>query len=72
MLGADLVERVPDRAVIVEVDAAGEGDLGAGGHEHFGLGAALGGEESRLSIIAEVSARWLTIEPVRGRQAEPV
>jgi hypothetical protein len=27
---------------------------------------------SRLSIIAEVSARWLSIEPARGRQAEPV
>jgi hypothetical protein len=27
---------------------------------------------SRLSIIAEVSARWLSIDPARGRQAEPV
>ena len=27
---------------------------------------------SRLSIIAAVSVRWLSIEPARGRQAEPV
>ena len=45
MLLAGLVERVPDPLVIVEVDAAGEGDLGAGGQQHLGLGAAAGGEE---------------------------
>jgi hypothetical protein len=28
--------------------------------------------KSRLSIIAEVSVRWLTIDPARGRQDEPV
>jgi len=28
--------------------------------------------KSRLSMIAAVSARWLTLEPARGRQAEPV
>jgi hypothetical protein len=27
---------------------------------------------SRLSIIAKVRVRWLSIEPTRGRQAEPV
>ena len=31
MLGVDLVELVPDQAVIVVVEAAGEGDLGPGG-----------------------------------------
>jgi hypothetical protein len=28
--------------------------------------------KSRLSIIAGVRLRWLTIDPVRGRQDEPV
>ena len=32
----------------------------------------LAARKSRLSIIAEVSVRWLTIDPERGRQAEPV
>jgi hypothetical protein len=31
--------------MVVEVEAAGEGDLGAGGEQRLGLGAALGGEE---------------------------
>ena len=31
MLGVDLIELVPDQAVIVEVEAAGEGDLRPGG-----------------------------------------
>ena len=40
-----LVEPVPDQAMVVEVEPAGEGDLGAGGNERFGLDAAFGGEE---------------------------
>ena len=32
----------------------------------------LAARKSRLSIIAAVRVRWLTIEPVRGRQGEPV
>ena len=44
-LASDLVEPVPDRAMIVEVEAAGEGDLGPGGEQRLDLGAALGGEE---------------------------
>ena len=40
-----LVELVPDQAMIVEVEPAGEGDLGAGGQQHLVLGPALGGEE---------------------------
>ena len=32
----------------------------------------LAARKSRLSIIAAVSVRWLTIDPERGRQAEPV
>jgi hypothetical protein len=45
MFGPDLVKLAPDQAVIVEVGPTGEGDLGARGEHHFGLSAALGGEE---------------------------
>ena len=45
VLLAGLVERVPDPLVIVAVEPAGEGDLGAGRHQHLGLGAAARGEE---------------------------
>ena len=45
MLRQGLVENVPDAGVIVAVGAAGEGDLGAGGHQNLVLGAAAGGEE---------------------------
>src|ERR1700681_4749503 len=45
MLGVDLVELVPDQAMVVEIESAREGDLGTGGQEHLGLGAALGGEK---------------------------
>ena len=40
-----LVEPFPDQAMVVEIEPAGEGDLGAGGNERFGLDAAFGGEE---------------------------
>src|SRR5215813_4136729 len=45
MLGVDLVEPVPDGAVVVEVETAREGDLGAGRQQHLGLATALGGNE---------------------------
>jgi hypothetical protein len=45
MLGANLVERVPDRGVIVEVESAGEGDLRSSGKQYLGFGAAFGGEK---------------------------
>jgi hypothetical protein len=32
----------------------------------------LAARKSRLSIIAAVSVRWLTIDPVRGRHNVPV
>ena len=38
MLGADLVEGLPDAEVIVAVSAAGESDAGAGRRQHFGVG----------------------------------
>ena len=63
MLGADLVERVPDQAVIVEVEAAGKGDLGAGGQQHLGVGPALGGEEVAAVDHRRGQVRWLTIDP---------
>src|SRR5712671_2426678 len=45
VLGVNLVEPVPDRAMVVEVETARKGDLGAGRQQHLGLGAALGGNE---------------------------
>ena len=41
----DLIELVPDQAVIVEVEAAGEGDLRTGRQHDFGVSPAPGGEE---------------------------
>ena len=40
-----LVERVPDPPMVVEFEAAGEGDLRPGGQQDFGFGAAFGREE---------------------------
>ena len=45
MLGMNLVEPVPDGAMVVEVETAGEGYLGAGGQQDLGLAAVLGGNE---------------------------
>ena len=45
VLVVGLVELVPDQTMIIELEAAGEGDLGAGWQEHLVLGAAAGGEE---------------------------
>ena len=45
MLGERLVEAIPDRAMITELEPAGESDLGAGGEQRLDLRAALGGEE---------------------------
>ena len=45
VLGVDLVEPVPDQLVIVEVEPAGEGDLGSRGQQHLVFGPAFGGEE---------------------------
>ena len=45
MLGAHLVERLPDAPVIVAVDAAGKGDAGPGRGQHLRIGAAAGGDE---------------------------
>ena len=72
VLAADLIELVPDQAVIVEVEAAREGDLWPGGQQHFGLGSTLRGEKVATAIIAAVRARWLTIDPLRGCQCDPV
>ena len=45
VLGVDLVERVPDEVMVVEVEAAGQGDLRARGEHDLGVGLAAGGEE---------------------------
>jgi hypothetical protein len=72
VLGVDLVEPVPDRLGVVEVDPAREGILGPAGSSGSVSARRLAARKSRLSIMAAVSVRWLTIEPERGRQAEPV
>jgi hypothetical protein len=71
VLGVDLIELGPDQLVVGGV-AAGEGDLRAGGHEHLGFARRLAARKSRLSIIAAVRWRWLTLDPVRWDQGEPV
>ncbi len=45
MLGVDLVEPVPDRAMIVEVEAASKGDLRPRGKQYLRLGPSLGGQK---------------------------
>src|SRR5260370_16987497 len=45
MRGMDVIELVPDQAVIIEVEAAGEGDLRPGRQHDFGVSPAPGGEE---------------------------
>ena len=54
VLGAHLVERGPDRSVIVEVEAAGEGDCGPAGSSTSSRRGVLAARKSRLSIIAAV------------------
>ena len=55
VLGADLVERVPDADVIVAVGPAGEGDARAGRGAHFGVGTKIA---PRLVWVAFGSSRW--------------
>ena len=50
MLGADLVERGPDRVDIVALGAAGEGDARPGGSEELGVGPLARGDE--LAAVA--------------------
>ena len=45
MLAANLVERIPDHVVIVEVEPAGECALGIGGEQYLVVRPAFGGEE---------------------------
>ena len=72
MLCVDLIELVPDQAMIVTVEAAGEGDLRPGRQMTSVSARRLAARKSRLSITAEVTARWFTIEPLRGCQYDPV
>ncbi|MTJ82864.1 MAG: salicylate synthase [Telmatospirillum sp.] len=45
MLGADLIELIPDQPMIVEVEASGDGHFGAGWQHDLGVGPLAGGEE---------------------------
>src|SRR5271157_841635 len=49
VLGKNGIERIPDRSMLIAVDAAGEGDLGALWDQRLDFGAALGGDE--LSVV---------------------
>src|SRR6202045_1965837 len=72
MLGADLVEGVPDAVDIVSVVAAGEAmRVPAGGWTSVSA-RRRAERKSRLSMIDAVSARWLTIDRAREHQTDPV
>lgn len=67
----DLVELVPDQAMIIEIEPAGEGDLGAGRQQHLVFGPALGGEDiptvdHRRGERAVVGHRPAARTPVRA------
>lgn len=73
MLCPDLVKLRPDQVMIVEVEAAGDGPTsGPAGSMISVVARLLAARKSRLSIMAEVKLRWLTIDPERGRQDDPV
>jgi hypothetical protein len=63
-LGVDLVEPIPDEAVTAI--------FGPAGNNASFSARRLAARKSRPSIMAEVGARWLTFDPERGRQAEPM
>jgi hypothetical protein len=45
VLGVDAVEPLPDQPMVVVIQAAAQGDLGAGEQHHLGVGAAFRGDE---------------------------
>jgi hypothetical protein len=51
------VETVPDQAMVVEVEVAGDGDLGPAGRSTSLSARFFAARKSRLSITADVSAR---------------
>src|SRR5215831_10061468 len=68
MFGVDFVERVPDRGMILKSRPPVKATLGPAGSSTSVSARRLAARKSRLSTIAAVSVRWLTIEPERGRQ----
>jgi hypothetical protein len=68
MLGVDLIELGPDQVVIVEVEPAGDGDLRTRRAAAPRSRRALGGEEVAAVDHRRGQLRWLTIDPLRGRQ----
>ncbi|MBB5663685.1 hypothetical protein GGE68_001875 [Rhizobium leguminosarum] len=71
MLGMDL-ELCRDPFMVVIVHAAGQGDLVPAGIKTSVSARRRAERRSLESIIAAVRLAWLTLEPVRGRQEEPV
>ena len=55
VLGAGLVEHLPDALVIIAIAAPGEGDARAGRGAHFGVGTKIA---PRLVWVAFGSSRW--------------
>jgi hypothetical protein len=45
VLGMDLVETIPDQMMVVEIEPAGQSDLGSGRQHDLDLGATFGGEK---------------------------
>jgi len=72
VFGTHLVERGPDAPVIVALGAPVNAMRVPAGTCNSVSARRRAAMNSRLSIMAAVSARWLTMEPERGRQAEPV
>ena len=73
VLLAGLVERVPDPVVIVAVERRRRRRSSVPAGSSTSVSARRrAARKSRLSITAAVIAWWLTFEPVRGRQLEPV
>jgi len=71
MLGVDLVEPVPDCPMIVKIEPSGECDLGSRGQKHLVFGPSLGSKEVAAVNHGRGQCAMITIDPERGRQAEP-
>src|SRR5262249_14805255 len=67
IFGVNPIEGIPDGAMVVEIEAAGEGDLGTGGKQHVGFRTAVGGEEN--AAVGHGSRPGAGGDPWTGRAA---
>jgi hypothetical protein len=73
MLGMGLIELRPDPLVVVDSPCRRRKAIFVPAGISTSVSARRRAErKSRLSIIVAVMLAWLTLEPVRGRQADPV